>query len=119
MSGFTDAVTSLSAEDGPWLRTFALATSYTGTVFAAGSGKAVVDGPNAGEEDDPEDQRSQARELTIEVGNAALAAEPVNKTFVHGGTTYVVRECVRRDEGMSAWRCVEGRVMEAGRRRAR
>lgn len=110
------ALDELSGESGPWMETFANPTAYTGTVFTAGSGKAVVDGPVRSEEDDAEDQRRQRREITAEVSVEAIVSEPVNKTIVFGGVTYIVRECVRSDSGMQAFRCVEGRVMEAGRR---
>ena len=114
MAGLIDMVNRMAGSTGPFMK--AWGEDVTGTVFATGSGKAVVEGPVSAEEDDAEDQRRQRREITAELTVADLVADRMNKTIVYDGVTYTTRERVRADSGMEAWRCVEARVMEAGRR---
>ena len=110
----SDEIDELSGESGPWMGTWG--KTCTGTVFTAGSGKAVVNGPVVVEEYDELGQARRADTITFEASAAALAEPVIDKTIVYGGATYVVRGVERADSGMKTLRASRRRTTETGRR---
>lgn len=106
-------IESVSSETGPFAAAFGVA--LTGTLFTAGSGVGVIE-PTTAEtfSESAEVQRVFAANVTV--SNAAIVDVPMDKTVVHDGRTYKIREVVTKDEGMTTFRAVARIATETGRR---
>lgn len=116
MSAFTDALDALSVATGPWLATAGKA--LTGTAFTGGAGVGVVDGPHTREALDGRNAWQATDEITVETSAAGLVAYVTDKTIIHDGVTYTVRDTPRRDSGMATLTASRRRTTSTGRQAA-